>query len=60
VAVGRGQDGNTGPRTTLSGRGVPATEPPALAMDTAGNGLVLWARRVGGRSVIERAQYASP
>ena len=42
------------------GAGVPANEPPALAMDTAGDGLVLWARRVGGRSVIERAQYASP
>jgi hypothetical protein len=60
VAVGRGPDGNTGPRAVLSGRGVPASEPPSLAMDTAGDGLVLWARRTGGRSVIERAEYASP
>jgi hypothetical protein len=60
LAVGRGADGNSTSRATLSGRGVRASEGPALAMDTAGTAVALWSRVRGGRSVVERAQYVSP
>ncbi len=57
LAVGRGADGNTSSRATLSGSGAHG---PALAMDTAGEAVAIWSRTRGGRSVVERAQYLSP
>ena len=60
IAVTRGADGNTSPRTALSRTGVPPGEPPALAMDIGGSAIALWSRQQGGRSVVERAQYSSP
>ena len=60
LAVARGADGNTSSRSALSRPGVPSSQPPALAMDEGGSAVAMWSRRVGGRSVVERAGYLSP
>jgi hypothetical protein len=60
LAVTRGADGNTSPRAVLSPPGVAASQPPALAMDTAGAAVALWSRRARGRSIVERAVSPVP
>lgn len=60
LAVNRAADGNTGPRSALSGRVVPHSQPPALAMDASGGAVAVWSRRAGGRAVVERAVSPSP
>ena len=54
VASTRGMDGSVTPGLAISGRGVPATGAPAVAMDPPGSSIVFWTRVVGGRSVVER------
>lgn len=59
MGASRGADGAIGPTEVLSGRGVPQTGPPALAVDAAGNTIVLWTRVLGRRTVVERAEGAA-
>ncbi len=59
LAASRGADGGIGPTEVLSGRGVPQAAAPAMAVDAAGNTIVLWTREVGGRTVVERAEGAA-
>jgi hypothetical protein len=58
VAAVRAADGSIGAVTLLSRGGVPSKEPPAIAMEAGGGAFAFWARRAGGRSVVERAAYA--
>lgn len=51
----RAADGTLATGDALSGSGVSAVDPPAVAMDAAGDATVLWTRVVRGRAVVERA-----
>lgn len=55
----RAPDGSMSAGETLSGRGVDALDPPAVAMDAAGGATMLWTRVVRGRPVVERASGAA-
>lgn len=55
VASTRGLDGAVTPGTAISGRGVPSTAAPAVAMDPPGAAIVFWTRVVRGTSVVERS-----
>ncbi len=54
VASARGLDGAVTPGAAISGRGVPSTATPAVAMDPPGSAIVLWTRVVRGTPVVER------
>lgn len=55
----RGADGTVASGQTVSSRGVGQRDAPAVAMDSAGAATAMWARTVGGRSVVERSSTAS-
>ena len=54
VASSRGLDGAVTAGTPISGRGVPSTAAPAVAMDPPGSAVVFWTRIVKGVPVVER------
>lgn len=56
----RGADGTVAVGQAASQTGVGALDPPAVAMDGAGDATLLWTRILGGRSIIERASTTAP
>jgi len=54
-ATTRAATGDLDPAATISGPGVVAGDPVALAMDASGQAVALWTREVGDRTVVERA-----
>lgn len=52
--------GELPPASTLSAPGVLPADPPAVAADATGAAVVAWTRRVGGRTVVERAEASAP
>ena len=59
-AATRAATGNLDPAVAISGPGVVARDAVALAMDASGQGVALWTRAVGSRTVVERAVTAAP
>lgn len=59
-AAMRAATGDLDPAATISGPGVVARDPVALAMDASGQAVALWTRAVGNRTVVERAATAAP
>jgi hypothetical protein len=59
-AATRAATGDLDPAAPISGPAVVADDPVALAMGASGQGVALWTRTVGRRTVVERAVTAAP